>query len=378
MAQSVILHLESVSKQFSLTTTPAIQNVNLTLYQGDILGLLGPSGCGKTTLLRIIAGFEQPQSGIVTINEQVVASRHDWIVPEKRNVGMVFQDYALFPHLTVAKNVAFGLHNFDKKSSTPINHQVADVLELVGLSDLENRYPHQLSGGQQQRVALARALAPKPALVLLDEPLSNLDVQVRIRLRQELRDILKNAGASGIIVTHDQEEAMAISDRVAVIRAGSVEQFGTPKEIYTKPASKFVAEFVTQANFLPALRREEVWETEVGAFELTNNNVFRGEIDSLDEFDRLEVMIRQEDLILKVDNEGCVVIRDRQFLGREFRYCLQTESGKELIARTTSQVALPIGVQVKVSIAEDNLRVFPAIAEEKYGKSSELVGSKNF
>ena len=139
-----------------------------------------------------------------------------------------------------------------------------------------------------------------------------------------------------------------------------------------------MAEFVTQANFLPALRREEVWETEVGAFELTNNNVFRGEIDSLDEFDRLELMIRQEDLILKVDNEGCVVIRDRQFLGREFRYCLQTESGKELIARTTSQVALPIGVQVKVSIAEDNLRVFPAIAEEKYGKSSELVGSKNF
>lgn len=378
MAQSVILHLESVSKQFSRSTTPAVQNVNLTLHQGDILGLLGPSGCGKTTLLRIIAGFEEPHSGIVTINGRVVAGKHDWIVPEKRNVGMVFQDYALFPHLTVAKNIAFGLHNSGKKSSTQINHQVRDVLELVGLSGLENRYPHELSGGQQQRVALARALAPNPALVLLDEPLSNLDVQVRIRLRQELRDILKNAGASGILVTHDQEEAMAISEFVAVMRGGAVEQFGTPKEIYTEPVSKFVAEFVTQANFLPAHRHDQVWETEVGAFELTNDNVFRGKIDSLDQFDRLELMIRQEDLILEADNEGCIVIRDRQFLGREFRYCLQTESGKELIARTTPQVVLKIGVKVKVSIAEDNLRVFPAIAEERSQKSSDLVGSRNF
>ena len=378
MAQSVILHLESVSKQFSRSTTPAVQNVNLTLYQGDILGLLGPSGCGKTTLLRIIAGFEEPHSGIVTINGRVVAGKHDWIVPEKRNIGMVFQDYALFPHLTVAKNIAFGLNNSGKKSSTQINHQVRDVLELVGLSGLENRYPHELSGGQQQRVALARALAPNPALVLLDEPLSNLDVQVRIRLRQELRDILKNAGASGILVTHDQEEAMAISEFVAVMRGGAVEQFGTPKEIYTEPVSKFVAEFVTQANFLPAHRHDQVWETEVGAFELTNDNVFRGKIDSLDQFDRLELMIRQEDLILEADNEGCIVIRDRQFLGREFRYCLQTESGKELIARTTPQVVLKIGVKVKVSIAEDNLRVFPAIAEERSQKSSDLVGSRNF
>ncbi|MGD1808900.1 ABC transporter ATP-binding protein [Dapis sp. BLCC M126] len=378
MAQSVILHLESVNKQFSRTTTPAVQNVNLTLYQGDILGLLGPSGCGKTTLLRIIAGFEQPQSGIVTINGQVVAGRHDWVVPEKRNVGMVFQDYALFPHLTVAKNIAFGLHNSGKKSTTQINHQVGDVLELVGLSGLENRYPHELSGGQQQRVALARALAPSPALVLLDEPLSNLDVQVRIRLRQELRDILKSAGTSGIIVTHDQEEAMAISDRVAVMRGGCVEQFGTPEDIYTEPASKFVAEFVTQANFVPARRHNQVWETELGAFELTNNNVFCGEIGSLDEFDNVELMIRQEDLMLKADDEGSMVIRDRQFLGREFRYCLQTESGKELIARTTPQIALPIGIQVKVSVVEDNLRVFPVIPGEKYAQYSELVGSRNF
>ena len=375
MAQSVILHLESVSKQFSRTATPAVQNVNLRLYQGDILGLLGPSGCGKTTLLRIIAGFEQPQSGIVNINGRVVAAKYDWVPPEKRNVGMVFQDYALFPHLTVAKNIAFGLHNSGKKSSKEIKNQVADALELVGLSGLENRYPHELSGGQQQRVALARALAPSPALVLLDEPLSNLDVQVRIRLRQELRDILKSAGASGIIVTHDQEEAMAISDRVAVMQAGCVEQFGTPEDIYTQPASKFVAEFVTQANFLSAHRRGQVWETEIGSFELNDNHLFSGKVGSLDEFDGLELMIRQEDLMLKHDDQSSIVIRDRQFLGREFRYCLQTESGKELIARTTPQVALPIGIKAKVYVAEDNLRVFPVISEEKYAKYSELVGS---
>ncbi|NET41993.1 ABC transporter ATP-binding protein [Okeania sp. SIO2B3] len=373
MAQSVILCLESLSKQFSRTAIPAVQNVNLTLYQGDILGLLGPSGCGKTTLLRMIAGFEQPQSGIITINEQVVAGVNDWVAPEKRDVGMVFQDYALFPHLTVAKNIAFGLHNSGKKSSRQINHQVADALELVGLSGLESRYPHELSGGQQQRIALARALAPNPALVLLDEPLSNLDVQVRIRLRQELRDILKNAGASGIFVTHDQEEAMAISDRVAVMRAGCVEQFGTPEDIYTEPASQFVAEFVTQANFLPARRQGQLWETELGDFELTDNHLFGGKIGSLDEFDQVELMIRQENLMLKPDDGGSVVIHDRQFLGREFRYSLRTESGQELIARTTPQLALPMGIKVKVSIAEDCLRVFPATSTKNLAQSSSLV-----
>ncbi|NEN87500.1 MAG: ABC transporter ATP-binding protein [Okeania sp. SIO3H1] len=373
MAQSVILQMESVSKQFSGTATPAVQNVNLTLTYGDILGLLGPSGCGKTTLLRMIAGFEQPQSGIITINEQVVAGLHDWVPPEKRDVGMVFQDYALFPHLTVAKNIAFGLHNSGKKSSKQINHQVAEVLELVGLSGLESRYPHELSGGQQQRIALARALAPNPALVLLDEPLSNLDVQVRIRLRQELRDILKNAGASGIFVTHDQEEAMAICDRVAVMRAGCVEQFGTPEDIYTQPASQFVAEFVTQANFLPARRQGQLWETELGDFELTDNHLFCGKIGSLDEFDQVELMIRQENLMLKPDDGGSIVIRDRQFLGREFRYSLRTESGQELIARTTPQVALPIGIKIKVSIAEDCLRVFPATSTKNLAQSSSLV-----
>ncbi|MGB3192731.1 MAG: ABC transporter ATP-binding protein [Limnoraphis sp.] len=360
MGQSVILHLEQVSKQFSRQDIPAVQNVSLTLDQGDILGLLGPSGCGKTTLLRMIAGFEQPQSGIITIAEQVVASPDCWLPPEQRDVGMVFQDYALFPHLSVEKNVAFGLQNIKKKSKEDLKQRVSEALGLVGLSGLGNRYPHELSGGQQQRVALARALAPRPALVLLDEPLSNLDVQVRHRLRQELRDIIKAAGTSAIFVTHDQEEALSISDWVAVMRSGCLEQCGTPEEIYQQPASRFVAEFVTQANFIPAQRRGDLWETELGCIAIDGNIIERAFNGNSNNFDQVELMVRQEDFILKPDKDAPVIIRDRQFLGRELHYSLQVPSGRELVARTRAGAALSIGTRVHVSVANDAVQVFPA------------------
>jgi iron(III) transport system ATP-binding protein len=352
MAQSAILQLEGITKQFSKTAIPAVESVTLTLPKGDLLGLLGPSGCGKTTLLRLIAGFEQPQAGIIKIGERTVAGGGFWVAPEKRDIGMVFQDYALFPHLTVAKNVAFGLRNSSKQSTVDIKKRTAEAITLVGLEGLENRYPHELSGGQQQRVALARAIAPQPALVLLDEPLSNLDVQVRLRLRQEVRDILKTAGTSGVFVTHDQEEALSISDWVAVMRQGRLEQFGAPEKVYTEPASRFVAEFVTQANFLPAQRRGNLWETEVGSFDAQR---------SQESFDTGELMIRQEDLILKPDEEATVVIRDRQFLGRELSYCLLTPSGQTLHARTTNSTTLPIGTKVHLSIANQALRIFPTV-----------------
>jgi iron(III) transport system ATP-binding protein len=351
MAQSVILHLKGITKQFSQTTIPAVETVTLTLPQGDLLGLLGPSGCGKTTLLRLIAGFEQPQDGTIEIADRTVAGGSYSVAPEQRDVGMVFQDYALFPHLTVAKNVAFGLHNLRKQPTFNIKKRTAEAIALVGLEGLENRYPHELSGGQQQRVALARAIAPQPALVLLDEPLSNLDVQVRLRLRQEVRDILKATGTSGVFVTHDQEEALSISDWVAVMRQGRLEQFGTPENVYTEPASRFVAEFVTQANFLPAQRRGQLWETEIGCFD----------VRSQESFDRGELMIRQEDLILKPDDDATVVIRDRQFLGREHCYSLLTPSGQKLQARTTSSTALPVGTKVHLSIVNQALRIFPTV-----------------
>lgn len=352
MNQSEILHLEGVTKSFSRNVSPAVDAVSFTLQKGDLLSFLGPSGCGKTTLLRLIAGFEQPEVGTISIARYLVAGSGCWIPPEKRDVGMVFQDYALFPHLNVNENVAFGLRG-TLKNSLGMKKRVGEVLALVGLEGLGNRYPHQISGGQQQRVALARALAPRPALVLLDEPLSNLDVQVRLRLRQELRDILKAAGTSAIFVTHDQEEALCISDVVAVMRAGRLEQFGTPEDIYQQPQSLFVAEFVTQANFLPARRIGQRWETEVGSFQL-NREVIFGDINS----DVGALMIRQEELLLQPDDNGAAIIRDRQFLGREQCYHLQTDGGRELIARSLTLDKLPVGMRVKVTVAPQDLRLF--------------------
>ncbi|MGF1676833.1 MAG: ABC transporter ATP-binding protein, partial [Rivularia sp. (in: cyanobacteria)] len=323
-----ILGLQNITKLFAESEIPAVNNVSLTLQEGDILALLGPSGCGKTTLLRIIGGFEYPQTGEVKIGKHKVCCPDTWIPPEKRDIGIVFQDYALFPHLTVAENVAFGLKNLDQHQ---IKQRVSQILNLVRLNTLEKRYPYELSGGQQQRVALARALAPEPKLMLLDEPLSNLDIQVRLQLREEIRDILKIAGTSAIFITHDQEEALAIADVVGVMRQGCLEQIGTPEQIYSYPASRFVAEFVTQANFLPARRQGNVWETEIGDFEIKDNR----------DRDEAEIMIRQEDLILQPDTNSRVKITKRRFLGREYRYCLETASGKEIHARTIVDTALP-------------------------------------
>jgi iron(III) transport system ATP-binding protein len=361
MTKSAILHLEGITKQFEHAPYPAVANVTLTLQQGDLLGLLGPSGCGKTTLLRIVAGFEQPQSGTVELAGRPVAGGGYWVPPEQRDTGMVFQDYALFPHLTVAENVAFGLKNKRVRSAADsLKARVKDAIALVGLSGLEKRYPHELSGGQQQRVALARALAPQPALILLDEPLSNLDVQERLRLRQEVRSILKESGTSAIFVTHDQEEALSISDKVGVMRAGHLEQLGTPEEIYTHPASRFVAEFVTQANFLSARRREDLWETEVGSFEagMVNSKLSPTGTTQSSSFDVGELMLREENLIMMPDEQAKVVICDRHFLGREYRYCLETPSGKKLHARTALSNQLSVGTRVKLTVAHP-LQIFP-------------------
>jgi len=340
----VILRLEGVSKRFGMDN-PAVDGVSLELERGNLLALLGPSGCGKTTLLRLIAGFEHLQSGTVEIAGRKVAGSGCWVPPEQRCLGMVFQDYALFPHLTVAENIGFGL----KKRNA--GDAVSRLLKLVGLVGLDRRYPHQLSGGQQQRVALARALAPQPQLVLLDEPLSNLDVQVRLRLREEVRDILQATQTSGIFVTHDQEEALAIADRVGVMRYGKLEQLGTPQEVYTQPASRFVAEFVTGANFVPAQRQGHLWETEVGSFAVSQ---------PMNADDKGDLMIREEDLLLEpAENDAALTIATRRFLGREYRYCLITPSGKELHARTTAQTAIPVGAKVKLKVASNAIKVFP-------------------
>lgn len=351
-----ILQLQGIVKSFAPEALPAVNQVSLTLQRGEILSLLGPSGCGKTTLLRIIAGFEHPQAGKIFLEGLSVGLRP----PEKRGIGMVFQDYALFPHLSVQQNVAFGLRakgqrwrNRLEKSQQGDRVQV--VLALVGLAGLESRYPHELSGGQQQRVALARALAPDPALVLLDEPMSNLDVQVRLRLRQELREILKRAKTSAILVTHDQEEAMSIADRLGVMCQGQLQQYGLPEEIYFNPATRFVADFVTQANFLPAQRRDgDCWETEIGSFPAR----VTGMDPKAPQVHGGEMMLRQEDILLLPDPAGNGQVCDRQFLGRDHRYTVRLASGRPLLVRMNATQPIAVGERVKVTVIQDRPQVF--------------------
>ncbi|MCK1428759.1 ABC transporter ATP-binding protein [Bradyrhizobium sp. 87] len=242
-----VLELKDITKRYGGFT--AVDDVSLEIEQGRVLSLLGPSGCGKTTTLRIIAGFTAPDGGTVRIAGEDVGH----LKPYERNVGLLFQDYALFPHMTVAQNVAYGLR-YRGSSAAAIPSRVRQMLSLVQLSGMETRYPNQLSGGQQQRVALARALATDPKIVLLDEPLSALDAKLRLELRIELKEILRSVGATTIVVTHDQEEALSLGDEVVVMHSGRIVQRGTPTQIYESPADKFVAEFVGRSNWFNGAR----------------------------------------------------------------------------------------------------------------------------
>lgn len=350
MGEATVLQLMEVSRQFSPGDQPAVNRVSFTLAAGELLGLLGPSGCGKTTLLRLIAGFEPLQQGRVVVAGQEIASATHSTPPEQRSIGMVFQDFALFPHLTLAQNVGFGLQGPAFPSAKAKALRTQEVIALVGLTGLEQRYPYELSGGQQQRVALARALAPQPVLILLDEPFSNLDVTIRSHLRQEVRRILKAADTTAIFVTHDQEEALAISDRVAVMYQGCLEQFDTPEQLYKQPRSRFVAQFVTQANFLPAQRQDDGWQTEVGTFGLMPS--------ASPTLQQGELMVRQEDIQVQPDPAGIAVVYDRQFLGREQWYAIQTDTGRQLQVRTPADHVIPIDTRVRIEIAPERLQVF--------------------
>ncbi|XGB41491.1 MAG: ABC transporter ATP-binding protein [Nodosilinea sp. LVE1205-7] len=353
-----VLRLESLTRRYGPGVI-AVDGISLTLGQGEILALLGPSGCGKTTLLRLIAGFEAPDEGELYLGHQGPSGVKN-LPPEDRDVGIVFQDYALFPHLTVAQNIAFGLESRRRRgrlSAAAVKEQTAEALTLVGLTGLDQRFPHQLSGGQQQRVALARALAPRPRLVLMDEPFSNLDTQVRVYLRQEVRSILHQVQASGIFVTHDQEEAMAMADQLAVMRHGCLEQWGSPEMVYREPTSRFTAEFLTQANFLTAELGPTGWQTEIGCFPedlvtWVGSNPRTG-------FTRAELMIRQEDLDLVADHQGALTVRDRQFLGREYRYYLTTASGQGLYARLPVGRSMATGDRVNLLVAPHLVRAYP-------------------
>jgi len=345
-----LVHLEHVTKRFAADRPPATDGLSFTVESGRILALLGPSGCGKTTTLRLIAGFETPDQGRIAIAGQTVADadRGIHVEPEARGVGVVFQDYALFPHLTIAQNVGFGL---ERTSRSERRARVAQILDLVGLTDFGGRYPHELSGGQQQRVAVARALAPAPTLILLDEPFSNLDADLRAQMRDEVEKILRATGTTAIFVTHDQEEAFTIADQVGVLDQGRLEQVGAPEVIYHNPATPFVAEFVGAADFLPGLLSREGIVTEIGVFGNLNGRALGS---------RVRVMIRPDDVTFVPDAAGEAVIVRRYFRGSENLYCLDLPSGHRVHSSQPSSAAFPNGLRVRPEAHVLHVVTFPA------------------
>ena len=344
-----LLELTGVGRRFGADRPPAVDGLTFSLGAGRILALLGPSGCGKTTTLRLIAGFEAPDEGQIAIGSRVVARARDGgVPPEERSVGVVFQDYALFPHLTVEANVAFGVSRLPRAERRA---RVLRMLELVGLHELAGRYPHELSGGQQQRVAVARALAPEPALLLLDEPFSNLDADLRAQMRDEVQKILRATGTTAVFVTHDQEEAFTIADEVGVLNLGRLEQLGSPEAIYHQPATPFVAEFVGAADFLPGLVTLQGIVTEIGVFE----NAERRETG-----EKVRVMIRPDDVTFLPDEAGEAVLLHRYFRGSENLYCLALPSGHRVHSSQPSSAAFATGLRVRPEANVLHVVTFPA------------------
>ena len=330
------LALQGVSKSFGEVT--AIQDVDLQVAEGEILALVGPSGCGKTTLLRLIAGFEIPDQGSITLRNEIISEGGRSLPPELRGVGMVFQDYALFPHLSVAENVGFGLDGMPAAQRKQI---VEEKLRLVRLQGYADRMPHELSGGERQRVALARAMAPRPIIILLDEPFSNLDADRRVTMREEVRAILKRVGATAILVTHDQEEALYFGDRLAVLREGSLEQVDSPEGIFHSPVNEAVAEFMGQTEFLDGLVTSQGIDTEIGLLPQSVN---------LPTESRVKVAVRADDITIEPSKQAAAVIVERQFKGALNLYKVQLPSGKTVQSLQAHTLNLPPGTRVDVRL----------------------------
>ena len=341
----VVIDVNQVSKRYDQTI--AVERCNLQVSSGQILALLGPSGSGKTTLLRLIAGFDKPDEGRIVIGDRPVVdiARLVWVPAEDRGVGMVFQDYALFPHLTVSQNVRFGLRNTNRAER---RRRVEELLQLTELVPYAYRYPHELSGGQQQRVALARALAPRPRVVLLDEPFNGLDPELRPQMRREVARILRHLGTAAILVTHDQEEALGMADQVAVIRNGELQQTGTPEDIYYYPSTPFVAGFVGHADFVPGVISGDQIHTEIGVFPCPSR-VPAGPV---------KLMIRHEAVSSKPGGI-LATVEEREFLGGEILYRLRLPSGATIHFEQRKPVHWPVGHQVPIEVQLPNVIVFP-------------------
>lgn len=342
-----LLQLNNVQQSYGEQVV--IHDLSLVLQKGDIGCLLGPSGCGKTTALRCIAGFEPVSAGEVLLNGVCVSGSGFFVPPEQRRIGMVFQDYALFPHLDVAANIGFGLHRLTKAER---ERRVNELLQVVQLTSVSGKYPHELSGGQQQRVALARALAPKPELLLLDEPFSNLDVSLRERLSMEVREILKDQGITAILVTHDQAEAFAIADEIGVMRQGEIQQWDTAFNLYHRPVNRFVANFVGQGVFLPGrvINAQQV-EIELG--------ILTGEIPQLCNSDcKVDVLVRPDDIVHDDASPLRATVIHKAFRGAEILYTLSLADGVKVLALVPSHHNHVIGEKIGIKLEADHIVAF--------------------
>lgn len=336
--ENLIIRARSVTKSYG--SEVVLSDFNLDVWNGSIVGILGISGSGKTTALRLLAGFDKPDSGIIEMRNKVISSEETFLPPEERNVGMVFQDYALFPHLNVEKNISFGLSRDEIKSG-----RLEEVLSMCNLETYRNKFPQELSGGQQQRVSLARALAPKPEVILLDEPFTSLDAHMARDLREEVVSLLRQTETTAIIVTHDQEEALSVCDVVSVLENGSVIQSATPQEIYLNPVSQTVANSVGDPNILKGFSVDGRVETSLGTFVTAYNGA-------------LDVSIRPECIELLLDSEGSYVVKECTFYGHDQVISFQNSKGEVFRARSLPNTIYEAGDKVNINISE--VTTFPS------------------
>jgi iron(III) transport system ATP-binding protein len=349
--------LEVVSVAVAYESFAAVRDISFRLERGQIGCLLGPSGCGKTTALRAVAGFEPVVAGEIRLEGQCISRPGMTLAPEKRRIGMVFQDYALFPHLDVGDNIGFGLKGGDAAARA---RRIADMLSLTGLSGSAQKYPHELSGGQQQRVALARALAPQPQLMLLDEPFSNLDTELRERLSLELRDILKAANTTAILVTHDQHEAFAIADVIGLMNQGRIEQWDAAYNLYHRPANRFVADFIGQGVFVSGkvLAGNQV-QIEFGDLAGNIPMPCHQGCDACGKGCAVDVLLRPDDVIHDDASPLHAEVLRKAFRGAQFLYTLRLPSGREVLALVPSHHNHAIGEKIGIRLEVDHVVAFP-------------------
>ena len=341
--------LEVKQLDFAYGRNQILFEFDFSLEESQIGCLLGPSGCGKTTVLRAIAGFENPTKGEIVLNGNKLNGSKIFVEPEKRQIGMVFQDIALFPHLSVESNIQFGIRTL---TQTQRDKRSNELLDLVGMSQFKKTYPHELSGGQQQRIALARAIAPKPSLLLMDEPLSSLDEELREQLAREIRLILQQEKISAILVTHDQNEAFAVGDHICVMHQGRVQQNDSAYNLYHRPLNRFVAEFIGEGALLPGVVADEDTIT-------TDLGEIKGNLpESCKHQDNVDVLIRPENVILGDDKENRAVITERYFRGSGYLYSLKTSGGEELICLIPGSEALQIDQSISVRLQIERPVVF--------------------